>query len=287
MTVSKIGKPTWIVMFLGIFVVLISSCQQTTAPTLTSTPFPETPLPPTKINPTLTARPTPTVDTVIVQAHSFMDPVLEAIVNRSPDYQDDFSDAHSGWPVGEQSLGGSSQEDGVFGYDGGEYFVTASEAKFPQEGYPGQVITCLSAFQPASPSVLDFVMEVDARFTMPGNDQGMWLTKFWKEMNFNYGVYVDPHGNVHFHTNQPMDSLLRPGDRIETLNLTSLDRGGGPNHVVVVAKDSTLAITLNGEVAVYITNTPPHQRGPIVFVVCNNGSVPFRAQWDNLKIWHL
>lgn len=111
--------------------------------------------------------------------------------------------------------------------------------------------------------------------------------KFWKESNYYYGVRIDPGGHVSFHTSVPPDTFLDLNDRLETTFVSSFDYNGGLNRLVVVAKDSTIAMTLNGEPVVFIDNAPPHEPGPIGFVVCNFGPAPFRAQWDNLKIWNL
>lgn len=274
-----------------LLVMLVSACQSSPEQAITPSPpspaiptITETPLPPT-----LTPIPTPTTDPIITQAHAFMDPILESIANRPPDYLDDFSNPNSGWPVGIQPYNGSGHEDGIVGYENGEYFITAAEAKYPHENDPQLKVTCQSAYHSPSVTVWNFVMEVDARFPTPDESEDWrdWQMKFWKESAYYYGVLISPNGQVSFHTNVPPQTFLDSNDRLETFSASAFDYNGGLNHLVVTGKESTVAMTLNGEVVVYIDNLPPREPGPIGFVVCNFSPNPFRAQWDNLKIWHL
>lgn len=273
----------------GLVLLFLVGCSN---PTLDPpTPIPQTitptPIPPTStLPPTPTNTLTPTPDPIVVEAHAFMDPILESIMDRPPNYQDDFSNPYSGWSSGRQPPNG--HEEGVVGYENGEYFVMADEAKFTFEGDSSQKITCLSANHSPDVKVLDFVLEVDARFVTL-REFGDWQMKFWKESTYYYGVRMTQEelGRVHFHTNFPIQEHLDSTDRLETVRIPSFDLSGGTNHLVIIAKDSQIAMTLNGRVVVYIDNLPPHERGRIGFGVCNFGSVPFRSQWDNLKIWNL
>lgn len=281
----------WGMYVLCLLVLLVSACQSSTVKTVTpASPFPETPaITETPLPPTLTPIPTPTTDPIIARAHTFMDPILELIANRPPDYQDDFSDPYSGWPAGIQPHGDSHHEEGIIGYENGEYFITAAEAKYPHEDDPQRMVTCQSAYHSPSITVWNFVMEVDARFpSLDGSDAWRdWQMKFWKESTYYYGALISPYGHVSFHTSVLPDTFLGANDRLETINVPAFDHNGGLNHLAVIAKEPTIAMTLNGEVVVYIDNLPPREPGPIGFVVCNFGPAPFRAQWDNLKIWRL
>ena len=129
-------------------------------------------------------------------------------------------------------------------------------------------------------------MEVDARFVTL-TDEGDWQMKFWKGDPYYYGVRMDQTGWVGFHSSFPFKEFLDVNDRWMTGRAPSFDFKGGLNHLVVVAKDSQIAMTLNNDVVVLIHNFPRQERGAIDFVVCNFGPAPFRAQWDNLKIWNL
>jgi len=255
----------------------------TSLTTLISTPEPtKTPTP----EPTNTSEPTktPIPNPIVVDAHAFMDPILKSVMDRTPDYQDDFSDPNSGWPVGRQPPNG--HQEGILGYENGEYYVTADEAKFPWELDSSKKITCLSAYHYPAVDVLDFVMEVDARFVTLTGD-GDWQMKFWKESKYYYGVRMDQTGWVGFHSNFPFQKFLDANDRWMTERVPSFDFKGGSNHLVVVAKDSRIAMTLNNNVVVFIDDFPRQERGEIGLVVCNFGASPFRTQWDNLKIWNL
>lgn len=108
----------------------------TLTPTQTFTPT---------LRPTPTNTFTPTTDPIVVNAHAFMDPILESIKDCDPDYQDDFSDPYSGWPAGRQPYPGQGHEEGTLGYENGEYFVRADKAKFPWNlgDDPNKKITCL------------------------------------------------------------------------------------------------------------------------------------------------
>ncbi len=282
-------KVNWKVVSLVVIIYAILTCaalyylanRPTPAPTATSSPtLTSTPELTITTAPTKTLTPNPIVE----EAHAFMDPILKTALDRLPDYQDDFSDPNSGWPVGRQPAKG--HEEGVLGYENGEYFVTADEAKFPWESDSSKKISCLSAYPSPTVPVLDFVMEVDARFVTRTED-GDWQLKFWRESTFYYGVRMDQTGSVGFHSNFPFQETLDANDRWMTESVPSFDFKGGSNHLVVVAKDSQIAMTLNNSVVVFMDNFPRQERGAIGFVVCNFGASPFRAQWDNLKIWNL
>jgi hypothetical protein len=286
---SKMKKLCKIIV-ISVLVLALMSCNTIT---LKST---ETPAPIATSLPTLTSTPepiitpksteTPILNPIVVNAHSFMDPILKSVTSRPPDYQDNFSNPTSGWPSGRQPAAG--HDEGILGYENDEYFITADAAKFIFEEDPAMKITCLSAFHSPSVKVLDFVMEVDARF-VTFTEFGDWQMKFWKESTYYYGVRMtqEERGRVSFHTNFPIQEYLDSKDLLETELIPSFNLSGGINHLVVVAKDSQIAMTLNDRVVVYIDNLPPHELGQIGFGVCNFGIVPFRSQWDNLKIWNL
>jgi hypothetical protein len=290
MNTDRTCKINWGVYVSCLLLLLTSACQPSTEQATPPTSFPSptaTSIP--SLTPTFTPIPSPTPDPIIVQAQTFMNLSLESIADKPPDYQDDFSNPHSGWPVGAQPYNDSGHEDGIVGYENGEYFITAAEAKYPHENDPQLAVTCQSAFHSPKVTVWNFVMAVDARF--PTLDESEywrdWQMKFWEESNYYYGVIISPDGQVSFHTSAPPETFLDSNDRLETTFVSSFDYNGGLNHLVVVADNSTIAMTLNGEVVVYIDNLPPREPGPIGFVVCNFSPAPFRAQWDNLKIWRL
>jgi hypothetical protein len=235
--------------------------------------------------PSRTPSPTSTPDLVLLEAQTFMDPILGSVAGLTPDFEDDFDDPNSGWPTGFQPNPGEGHEEGVVGYADGEYFVEASEAKFPWENNAEKKITCQSAFHSPALTVKDFVLEVDARFVSPDNRQGEWQTRFWDRNDYFWTAYLNPDGNAVLNTNYPL--TLDAGDRAGTSPATIFNPGNASNHMVMVVKDNTAAIRLNGAIVVYIDRLPEQNPGPVAFTVCNFGLTPFRAQWDNIKIWKL
>lgn len=244
--------------------------------TSTSTPT-LTPLP----TPTLPPRPTATPDSELVQAHVFADPILAEIAERPPDYADDFSNPHSGWPQGIlPSPGSAGNQEGEVGYADGEYFVTVAAARFL--GPSGQKITCAAAL-PSWPYLVDFVLEVDGHFVTAAT-RGYWGVNFRNQPNVGgYGLQFTP--------TRPILILKGPSwgtvAQMDPRRLSILNRGTGTNHLQLIVKGSQMAVFVNKKLAVLAEDPEPLGKGPIALTACNVNDLPLRVQWDNLRVWDL
>ncbi|RMD60916.1 hypothetical protein D6833_08940, partial [Candidatus Parcubacteria bacterium] len=104
--------------------------------------------------------PTPVPGSMADQARAFAEPILQAIADRPPDFEDDFSNPGSGWDIGERGPSEDDWEYGETGYTDGEYFIAAN---------PGY---CREARPHLWPEFSDLVLEIDGRFT--SGDADVW-----------------------------------------------------------------------------------------------------------------
>ncbi len=244
--------------------------------TASPTPRP-TPAPPKATAPGSTAE----------QARAFAAPILAAIKDRPPDYQDDFGNSGSGWAVGTTlNADAAGSEKGQTGYADGEYFVTAAPASsHPQN--PQQCITCMGGSSSSLPELSDVVLEVDGHFVAGENgDWHVHLREWSYHVTSTSGGYA-----VTLNTGQV--NILRNDDSKSTIlgqSQAGLARPGtATNHLQIIAKGPQIAVLVNGQPAAFVTytNAKPSEKGIIRLMACNSGDTPLRAQFDNLKIWDI
>lgn len=122
----RFTKNVW---WMGVVLLLLLGCSYLGAPistpvppTATSIPPTSTPIPftatqipaaATSISLTVPPRPTPTLNAVAEQAKAFADPILAAIANYPPYFEDDFSTNNKGWRIGGEQKERSAIVDGV------------------------------------------------------------------------------------------------------------------------------------------------------------------------------
>lgn len=97
--------------WIGVTLPLLLGCSLLVMPTPipvspTPTPLPTTPTP-TPIPPTISPTSLPTTSPLVEQARAFAEPILQAIADHKPDFEDDFSTANKGW---DWEFGGKGQE---------------------------------------------------------------------------------------------------------------------------------------------------------------------------------
>ena len=243
----------------------------TNTSTLTAT------LPPTDTpSPTLTATPHP--------AQIFASPILSAIANRPPDYQDDFGNPSSGWDRGRQD------EDvfiGTRNYVDGQYVMVADAANADQMQRYGYGYVNGDNRKLVS-GLTDYVFEVEQTWI---SGSGWTMINLFDADNYAYSI-----------------RLSRPG-RAGGFWLES--PGGGPDTAVQFTNDmffpfrateqSKVRITfiIQGEqFAVFADGKPLYYStlsgerkltlDTIDFSLLTDSSVnPIEIHWDNLKIWDL
>lgn len=198
------------------------------------------------------------------QARAFAGPILAAIEDRPPDFEDDFSNPGSGWQIGTRALQEANQESGEQGYAGGEYFVETAAAH------------CNSGGSIALPKVRDLVLEVDGR--LMAVQDGDWQVHVRNE----YAISIELGGMV----------ILGGNEQGEAVSLFKYQgpfiRGGvQADHLQIIARGPQLAVFVNGQLAGYLEDPQRAREGDISFAVCSPGDAPLRAQWDDLKIWDI
>jgi serine/threonine-protein kinase len=224
------------------------------SPTLTQTPT---------VTPTRTSRPTITPTSPPAWVSDFAEPILAAIADQKPDFQDDFSSR-----AGEWAMVWSWCADGK--YVEGEMVVSESVESgctFTREMW-----------------YTDFVAEMDVRFVADSQQDGgqpVWQFYFRCEdftcnNGSRYGLrfYFDGDAEVDF---REMESS---GNWAQTMPQTSRS-GLNTNHVLVIAKGQTIAFFVNGQPVFHSQDKPRWLNGGMGWSA--DGTVAF----DNFKIWDI
>ncbi|MEK7327781.1 MAG: hypothetical protein AAB217_21255, partial [Chloroflexota bacterium] len=215
------------------------------SPTLTSTSSPT-------ITSTRTPRPTATRLPII----AFAEPILAAITDQKPDFQDDFSTRGGGWTTVDEWCAGRLK------YVEGEMVV--SGCRVSREMW-----------------YTDFVAEMEARF-LPGSpsDSG-WTFQYRREAGgagampyfFDFKYSGDVGVSI-----QEIDSTT-----VQTTWLQNAAQPGATvnNHVLVIVKDQNVALFVNDRPVYYGTLPPRWKNGGMEW------SFGDTVAFDNLKIWDI
>jgi Tol biopolymer transport system component len=223
---------------------------------------------------------TPVPGTEAEEARAFTEPILAAIADRPPDYQDDFSDPASGWDVASRTWEETGARRGETGYVDGEYFVTAAPDDMPQ----GEQRSACNFARSSLPEFSDLVLEVDGRVSGSAGQWQIYLREWAIEENHGqYYVALGVDGGI----------FVARGGSAGSTDLTepqlSLDAGQF-NHVQVIARGPRLAVSVNGELVISVADpgyTDRFAKGTIGLGLCNHSDAPMEARWDNLKIWDI
>jgi serine/threonine-protein kinase len=215
-------------------------------PTLTSTPT---------VTPTRTSQPTITPTSPPAWVSDFAEPILAAIANRTPDFQDDFSTRAGGWKLEEWCAIRGRLE-----IKNGE--MTVADCRVWREmWYP------------------DFVAEFDARFLLEAPPDNYWSF-----------VYRDPlvvgPGNFYmFYFSGDVNAALLGSDGVvrHMPNLQGVALPGtNVNHILVIAKGQDFALYINDQPVFYKRGEPVWPNGGMRL---NVGGVT--VVFDNFKIWDI
>ncbi len=198
------------------------------------------------------------------QARAFAAPILAAIANKPPNFEDDFSNQSGGWKAYSQDQSG---------YVNGEFSIVAPPAATGS-------VSCNGT--PPSPRFesSDLVLEIDGRADL--SSQADWIVNFRAgQQGTGYGLSI---ANGYL-------KILR-SDSQQTVNLSPQEgyrvhRPADGNHVQIIAKGSRIAISANGEPIALVIDPQPLQGGGVSLVVCNHSSTQVEARFDNLKIWDI
>ncbi|MBL6980949.1 MAG: protein kinase [Anaerolineales bacterium] len=201
------------------------------------------------------------------QANEFAEPILAAIKDRPADYEEDFDNPASGWPVG------STTGIGEWGYEDGAYFISAeSNTGSAPEG---------------SIWFSDFVMEVEAEFI--SGDWGFWYILFR-----DFPVTIDD-PSAHYGVAFGSDSKFMFYKNLNGAHIDLLDSEiVVPGVVPVFGKNKLLIVAMGPKIAVYLNEEPiwfamddSSTEGGFGLGVENDGRDPLRVHFENIKVWDL
>ena len=198
------------------------------------------------------------------QARTFAVPILAAIANKPPNFQDDFSNQGGGW-----KFFGQDQP----GYIDGEFSVIAPPAATSSE------YSCSGASSPRLPEFPDLLLEIDGRAVL-SSQGGDWQAQFRVGQNgVSYALRIGQGYLILLRNESQQTRIFSPE--------YALQQPSDWNRVQIIAKGSRIAISANGEPIALVVDPQPLQGGGVSLVVCNNSSTQAEGRFDNLKIWDI
>jgi hypothetical protein len=232
-------------------------------------PFPvlptATPILPTStlLPPTLTAiPPTPTTLSQADQARDFAGPILQAIADRNPDFEDDFSAANKSW----QLMFASHGQDGTFAIEDGvaRFRLRKAQAYMTNRALDQK----------------DYVLQYDAR--LAAGDEGSLL-----QVNFHllsqdkwhllYLLSEPGTWQIVKMWNDPGRTLIEGSGNVSPV--------GEATRVMIVTRGAKSAIYLNDIPIAYIEDPDFDAPGKIMFF-CSSTTATV-CEFDNVKFWNL
>jgi len=200
-----------------------------TSPVPTNTPIP-TITPTSPPTPTRTPRPTATATPLPEWVTGFAQPILDAIANRAPNFQDDFGLDSTSWQAPDWC--GRRME-----YVEGEMVVTDCRLHRPNINYS------------------DFLIEFDGRFFELAASDSVWSLSFRQ--------IEGPNHSARFHYNGDVTLSFYEGGYYEFPN--AANSGNHTNHIIIIGKSSRFAIFLNNE-PLFGINVPSLKFGDFEFL---------------------
>jgi hypothetical protein len=240
----------------------------TAIPQLTSTP-----------GPTFTPSPTYTATPLPEWIANFTEPILKAIADRSPTYEDDFSNPYSGWYNGQTTGHPNVLISGEKKYDNGEYYVVANGAT------AAEPTVCSGVEDRNVGRYTDFVVEFDVRF-VSGTD-GDWQLQFLRSSEGGFKIQLGRTGRIHF---RKYDFGLDGSLDFEDSFGNSVHGGDEWNHIQLIVQGTKMAAYVNGVPSLYAEDKQAlvgSERGYFSINSCNPGSSPLETRWDNFRLWDI
>jgi len=197
--------------------------------------------------------------TITTGPTSFFGSALNSIADKTPDYEDDFSNPASGWPTDQNSNGES-------GYMDGEYLISSN-------------YDCYGSSPPTDRLFSDFVVEMDVRFI--NQVEGPAMILFRDNASASYGANLSPMGWFNFHKNVNGIHIELLGTKVPESSFQAWDT---PKHLTLIARQDRMALYVNGNLIIAQSDTSSSQ-GTFHFGVCSSTSL--HTSIDNLKIWDI
>lgn len=241
--------------------------------TVTSTAIPQFTSTP---RPTYTATPIP--DWIV----NFTEPILKAISDRSPTYEDDFSNPYSGWYNG-QTTGHPDVK--IFGekkYDNGEYLVVANGAT------ANEPVVCSGVEDRNVGSYADFVAEFDVKFVSnPGENHQDWQLAYHRNRSGLYSISLTEEGWINI---SKCAAGLDGCPALVSYKGRPINSGDSWNHIVLIVQGTKMAAYVNGVPTLYVNDAPTpseFRKGYFSINACNFASTTLETRWDNFRVWDI
>jgi tetratricopeptide (TPR) repeat protein len=204
--------------------------------------------------------------TSVDQGRAFAEPILAAIANRKPNFEDDFSTASAGWEIDTYDNSGLDQ----FAIENGQLRL-----------FMGGPRTLTHVRHP-SVRFNDFVLVVDAIIESPGSVEGPGIGwRYSAEGAHSFVVWTNHVWETRYCNSSECEPNYASGDSGEIV-------AGKPVQLMVVAKGNTFALYLDGQPLAY-ADDPSRPPGVEISLFAHSNAAERSAivAFDNFKIWNL
>jgi hypothetical protein len=206
--------------------------------------------------------PTPTIDPAVEQARAFAEPILTAIADRRPDFEDDFSTSGSGWQLFESyvRIENSSLEISV---PEGKTYGSAQHSHMWNSDFVFQVDVRADVLE----RVPERVSKVDILLREQASVGGSYSLSLYPQLaKWEIYDHVD-------------------GTQLATGSLPDLVSMGQWMKVVVVARGNQFAVFINDQpIAYFVDDTIPDGQNKLG---AGGGGGRAEVKFDNVKFWNL
>jgi TolB protein len=193
------------------------------------------------------------------QARAFAQPILAAIADRPPDFEDDFSAAGRGWGIGGEPQAGSAVQEGVVRLRVNEGSATTGNTALNRK---------------------DFVLEVQARVAEGDKATQLGVLVHTVSSEYWFRVEVTSAGNSWL-----VDKNV-PGQQPNLANGTGfVSPFGEPTHILIVARGPRAAVYLNWMPVAYFDDPDFDTSGGTGLFCQSLGQAV--CEFDNVKFWNL
>jgi hypothetical protein len=213
-------------------------------------------LPTSTITPTITLTPMP------VWVHDFAEPILKTVANRSPDFEDNFSNSIKAWKCQWAAW-----------FTGGMYAI--------EEGVLRFTMSQGCAFcEHKTINQKDFVLQVDARLAEGNLDS--WMLVYFHNITGDYWYVVELYGGTSWDITKMWAAKSHPiasgSDYVSPIGKT--------NHLTIIARGPEAAVYLNEIPLAYFHDVDFDTLGKTLFM-CSSKSHRTICEFDNVKFWKL
>ncbi len=221
-----------------------------------------------------------TSSTSAAQIRLFADPILTAIVGRSPLVDEDFSYFNAAWPVG------STPNGDRWGFGDGGYSIAISNLYRNANGDP-----CMDLSPSQQFPLSDFVLQVDAQFV--SDTVGNWHLVLNRVQpgpqasdNADYSINFFDDGAFLFAKGHNTAQT----DIVKGAAPLGFAPGTGINRVTIIARRTGIAAYINEE-PLFLVNDATWQTDlrKLAFGACNDAlkDSSLQVRFDNLKVWDI